>query len=76
MPRQRVTRRFRGRLLERVRGGTAHAEVACEEGTTRYQVRAFHDGTHELAVREEQPVRRLSLDEAHHRRGEGVRLSV
>jgi transposase len=69
-PRQRVTRRFREWLLERVRGGAAHAEVACEEGTTRYQVaRAFRDGAHELAVREEQPVRRLSLDEAHHRRG-------
>lgn len=69
-PRQRVTRRFRGWLLERVRGGAAHAEVACAERTTRYQVaRAFRDGAHELAVREERPVRRLSLDEAHHRRG-------
>jgi transposase len=69
-PRQRVTRRFRGRLLERVRGGAAHAEVACEERTTRYQVaRAFRDGAHELAAREARPTRRLSLDEAHHRRG-------
>lgn len=69
-PRRRVTRRFRGWLLERVRGGAAHAEVACAERTTRYQVaRAFRDGAHELAVREEHPVRRLSLDEAHHRRG-------
>jgi zinc-finger of transposase IS204/IS1001/IS1096/IS1165 len=69
-PRQRVTRRFRERLLERVRGGAAHAEDACEEDTTRYQVaRAFRDGANELAVRETHPVRRLSLDEAHHRRG-------
>ncbi len=29
--RQRVTRRFRRRLFERVRGGAAHAEVAREE---------------------------------------------
>ena len=65
-PRQRVTRRFRGRLLERVHGGAAHAEVACEERTTRYQVaRAFRDGAHELAAREGHPTRRLSLDEAH-----------
>jgi transposase len=76
-PRQRVTRRFRGRLLERVRGGAAHAEVACEERTTRYQVaRAFRDGAQELAGREEQPVRRLSLDEAHHRRGQELATVV
>jgi len=69
-PRQRVTRRFRQRLLERVRGGGAHAEVASQEHTTRYQVaRAFRDGAHDLARRERGPVRRLSLDEAHHRRG-------
>jgi transposase len=70
--RQRVTRRFRRRLLERVRGGGAHAEVAREERTTRYQVgRAFAAGAaDELdARREPQPPRRLSLDEAHHRRG-------
>jgi transposase len=35
-PRQRVTRRFRRRLFERVRGGGAHAEVARDERTTRY----------------------------------------
>ena len=70
--RQRVTRRFRRRLLERVRGGGAHAEVARDERTTRYQVaRAFRAGarTSSPARREAQPVRRLSLDEAHHRRG-------
>jgi transposase len=66
--RQRVTRRFRRRLFERVRGGAAHAEVAREEGTSRYQVaRAFASGAgDELEAR---PARRLSLDEAHHRRG-------
>jgi transposase len=71
-PRQRVTRRFRRRLLERVRGGAAHAEVAREEDTTRYQVaRAFRAGARdELAARRQaRPPRRLSLDEAHHRRG-------
>jgi transposase len=68
-PRQRVTVRFRRRLLERVRGGAAHAEVAREEQTTRYQVaRAFGDGRDELQP-PPGPPRRLSLDEAHHRRG-------
>jgi transposase len=68
--RQRVTRRFRRRLVERVRGGAAHAEVARDEHTTRYQVaRAFRDGCGDgLAGREPRPPRRLSLDEAHHRR--------
>jgi transposase len=70
--RQRVTRRFRRRLFERVRGGAAHAEVARCERTSRYQVaRAFRAGAgDELeARREARPARRLSLDEAHHRRG-------
>jgi transposase len=70
--RQRVTRRFRRRLFDRVRGGAAHAEVARCERTTRYQVaRAFRAGAEdELAARgEARPARRLSLDEAHHRRG-------
>jgi transposase len=70
--RQRVTRRFRRRLFERVRGGAAHAEVAREERTTRYQVaRAFGAGAEDelQARRESRPVRRLSLDEAQHRRG-------
>jgi transposase len=69
--RQRVTRRFRARLRERVSGGGAHAEVAREEATSRYQVsRAFRESADELAARREQrPTRRLSLDEAHHRRG-------
>ena len=69
--RQRVTRRYRRRLRERVVGGAAHAEVARRERTTRYQVqRAFRDAADELAERRERrPTRRLSLDEAHHRRG-------
>ncbi len=70
--RQRVTRRFRRSLRERVGEGGAHAEIARTEKTTHYQVRrAFKDGA-ELALRRRlkaQPVRRLSLDEAHHRRG-------
>jgi transposase len=69
-PRQRVSARFRARLFERCRGGNAHAEVAREEHTTRYQVeRAFEGGADELqAARERRPPRRLSLDEAAHRR--------
>jgi transposase len=70
--RQRVTRRFRRRLVERVRGGAAHAEVARDEQTTRYQVaRAFRVGCEDdlARCRDARPPRRLSLDEAHHRRG-------
>ena len=69
-PRQRVSRRLRARLFDRCQGGAAHAEVAREEHTTRYQVqRAFQSGGDELmARRERRPPRRLSLDEAHHRR--------
>jgi transposase len=64
--RQRVSARFRTRLFDRVRGGAAHAEVAREEDTTRYQVtRAFCAGAAELeAGRGLRPVRWLSLDEA------------
>jgi transposase len=70
--RQRVTRRFRRRLFERVRDGAAHAEVARCERTSRYQVaRAFRAGAEDEleARRQARPARRLSLDEAHHRRG-------
>jgi transposase len=69
--RQHVSARFRAWLFERCRGGAAHAEVAREERTTRYQVaRAFHAGGEELLLgRELAPPRRLSLDEAAHRRG-------
>src|SRR3954449_3207881 len=69
--RQRVTGRFRARLGERVVDGAAHSEVARDERTSRYQVaRAFADRADELqeACDVDRP-RRLSLDEAHHRRG-------
>jgi transposase len=69
--RQRVTARFRARLAERVADGAAHAEVAREEHTSRYQVaRAFADRADMLEARDDdRRPRRLSLDEAHHRRG-------
>jgi transposase len=70
--RQRVTARFRRRLRVRVAGGGAHAEIAREEQTTRYQVmRAFRAAARDgHARRQGAPLpRRLSLDEAHHRRG-------
>ena len=70
--RQRVTRRFRRRLSARASEGAAHAEVARSEETTRYQVgRAFALGAAvELEARATaRTPRRLSLDEAHHRRG-------
>jgi transposase len=69
--RQRVSARFRAHLFDRVQGGGAHAEVARDERTSRYQVyKAFDVAGDELvAWRENRPPRRLSLDEAHHRRG-------
>jgi transposase len=69
--RQRVTRRFRRRLFERASEGAAHAEVARAEATSRYQVgRAFALGAAvELMAHAAWLPRRLSLDEAHHRRG-------
>ena len=69
--RQRVSARFREHLFGRCQGGGAHAEVARDECTTRYQVqKAFLLGGDELLARRENgPPRRLSLDEAHHRRG-------
>jgi transposase len=69
--RQRVSARFRRHLFERCQGGGAQLEIARDERTTCYQVnRAFAIGGDELlARRESAPVRRLSLDEAHHRRG-------
>jgi transposase len=69
--RQRVTVRFRARLAERVADGAAHAEVAREEHTSRYQVeRAFAERIDQERVCDAGYVpRRLSLDEAHHRRG-------
>ena len=48
----------------------AHAEVAREERTSRYQVaRAFAERTSRLQMRRRPLPRRLSLDKAHHRRG-------
>jgi transposase len=69
--RQRVSTRFRRHLFARCEGGAAHAEVARDERTSRYQVcKAFTlAGDELLARREDAPPRRLSLDEAHHRRG-------
>jgi transposase len=70
--RQRVTERFRRRLRSRVTGGAAHAEVARDEQTTRYQVAcAFRCAADDDYVRRHGArfPRRLSLDEAHHRRG-------
>ena len=69
--RQRVSARFRQHLFDRCLGGGAHAEVARDEHTSRYQVQtAFLLGGDELLARRQNgPPRRLSLDEAHHRRG-------
>lgn len=69
--RQRVTARLRARLGERVADGAAHAEVAREERISRYQVaRAFVDRARDReACDGDRRPRRLSLDEAHHRRG-------
>jgi transposase len=69
--RQRVTARFRARLAERVADGAAHAEVAREERASRYQVaRAFADRAEQRQAGDvDRRPRRLSLDEAHHRRG-------
>jgi transposase len=68
--RQRVSARFRAQLFERCRGGAAHLEIARDERTTCYRVnRAFAVGGDELLARRQNgPPRRLSLDEAHHRR--------
>ena len=68
--RQRVSARLRRHLFERCGGGAAHLEIARDERTTCYQVnRAFAvSGDELLARRESGPARRLSLDEAHHRR--------
>jgi transposase len=64
--RQRVSARLRARLAVRAAVGGAHAEIAREEGTSRYQV------TRALALVAVAPatgLRRISFDEAHHRRG-------
>jgi transposase len=74
-----VSERFRRRLRARVSGGAAHAEVAREEQTTRYQVtRAFRFAVDEddAGRRGRALPRRLSLDEAHHRRGRDLATVV
>ena len=77
-PRQRLTRRLRGRLAERARSGGAHAEIAREEGISRYQVtRAMRIATAAaIASRPARLPRRLSLDEAAHRKGYGNLATV
>jgi transposase len=71
--RQRVSGRFRERLAARAAAGGAHAEIAREESTSRYQVaRALEL----LALPEAPCVRRLSFDEAHHRRGHALATVV
>ena len=64
--RQRVSGRFREQLVARAAGGGAHAEIAREEATSRYQVAR---APALVALTPVGAVRRLSLDEAHHRRG-------
>jgi hypothetical protein len=55
--RQSVTRRFRARRRKRVADGAAHAEVAREEETSRYQVsRAHREGFDELMRRRPLPI--------------------
>ena len=76
--RQRLTRRFRARLAERVRSGGAHAEIAREERTSRYQVtRSMRiAAAAAIASRPAALPRRLSLDEAAHRKGYGNLATV
>ena len=64
--RQRMSDRFRARLALRASGGGAHAEIAREECTSRYQVAR---APAPVPIDSADAVRRLSLDEAHHRRG-------
>jgi transposase len=75
--RQRHTQRFRARLAERARSGGAHAEIAREEHTSRYQVghamRIAAAGA--ISSRPVLP-KRLSFDEAAHRKGYGNLATV
>jgi transposase len=75
--RQRITSRFRARLCERARSGGAHSEIAREEGTSRYQVaRAMRVAAIEAIASRLALPRRLSLDEAAHRKGHGNLATV
>jgi transposase len=77
-PRQRLTSRFRARLTERVRSGGAHSEIARKEGTSRYQVTCAMRLAAAQRVRAQARAlpRRLSLDEAAHRKGYGNLATV
>jgi transposase len=75
--RQRLTARLQARLADRARSGGAHAEIAREEGTSRYQVtRALRIAACQtIAARPAFP-RRLSFDEAAHRKGSGKLATI
>jgi|GEM_PF-892138 len=75
-PRQRLTTRLRERLAERAASGGAHAEIAREEGTSRYQVARAMRIAAEGRPRPGSLPRRLSLDEAAHRKGYGNLATV
>jgi transposase len=76
-PRQRLTSRFRARLAERGRSGGAHAEIAREERTSRYQVaRATRLLAAQAIDSRGKLPRRLSLDEAARRKGYGNLATV
>jgi transposase len=76
-PRQRLTARFQARLAERVRSGGAHSEIAREERTSRYQVRRAMRIAAAQAIGSRPALpRRLSLDEAAHRKGYGNLATV
>jgi transposase len=75
--RQRLTSRFRARLLERARSGGAHSEIAREEHTSRYQVgRAMKVAAMGAPGSRPTLPRRLSLDEAARRKGYGNLATV
>jgi transposase len=76
-PRQRLTARFQARLAERVRSGGAHSEIAREERTSRYQVTKAMRIVAAQAIGSRPALpRRLSLDEAAHRKGYGNLATV
>ena len=76
-PRQRLTSRFRARLAERARSGGAHSEIAREERASRYQVsRAMRTAAVGVIASRPALPRRLSLDEAAHRKGYGNLATV
>jgi transposase len=76
-PRQRLTSRFRARLLERTRSGGAHSEIAREEHTSRYQVgRAMKVAAMGAIGSRPALPRRLSFDEAARRKGYGNLATV